>query len=294
MLEFEENIKYGYGIRKSIVFYFFDSIDSKKIEIIENIIHTFIELFQVKFNKKRINDEYDFRNIRGGWQKIFHKVCEVDDFKNHAHIVEFLEGDEEYLLNHRVYMILWEGNLPSRLIFHCRQQTEWEQIYQFMEYVNEQLEVHFASSGYDIVDNPWKGGAPYAVRSLKKSRILNSYMTEWDNMGYILKEKSGICCPNIIQILSPDFYHRLDLNRIDTSGIINTKMVGRNLMIDILDIKDRKFVEPELSELEQRMDSLYQMLKPIVIEYDRMMYLKPDAWEQRMRRFEYIEEDANE
>ena len=65
-------------------------------------------------------------------------------------------------------------------------------------------------------------------------------------------------------------------------------------MIDILDIKDRKFVEPELSELEQRMDSLYQMLKPIVIEYDRMMYLKPDAWEQRMRRFEYIEEDANE
>ncbi|MDE5823565.1 MAG: hypothetical protein K2H91_02620, partial [Lachnospiraceae bacterium] len=233
--------------------------------------------------------------IRGGWQKIFHKVCDDDNFVNHAHIIEFLEGEEEQLLTHRVYMTLWEGHLPSSFIFQCGQQTEWKQIYHFMKYVNEKIVVHFASAGYDIVDNPWKSaGVAYGVRSMKNSKILNSYISEWDNMGYILKEKSGICCPNIIQILNPDFCQRLDLNRIDSSAVTNTKMVGKNLMIDILDRKDGEFVEPEQSVLEQRLDSLYQLLKPIVIKYERTVYLKPDAWEQRMHRFEHIEENTNE
>lgn len=292
MIEFEENAKYGYGVRKSIVFYFYDMLDSKKIEVIENIIETFIEQFQVKFNKKMVIDEDRYRNIRGGWQKLFHKVFDDGDFAHHAHILDLLEVEEEQMPTHRAYMLLWvDYYLPSSIIFQCTQQTDWKQIYHFMEYVNEQIEVHFASAGYDIVDNPWKpAGGAYGVRSMKNSKILNSYITEWSNDGYILKEKSGICCPNIIQILNPDFCQRLDVNEINASTITNTEMAGKNLMIDILDRKDGEFDEPEQSELERRMDSLYQMLKPIVIEYERMVYLKPDAWEQRMHRFDNTEE----
>lgn len=294
MIDFEENDKYG--IRKSMVFYFYDSMNSEKVKIIEEIIKTYIEQFQSEFNKKRVNDEYEFKNIRGGWQKIFHKVYDNADFES-ANIVEFLGGDGEYLLNHRMYMNLWEGRLPSILIFECRKLTDWEKIYRFMEYVNELLEVHFASVGYDIAYNPWKSeNGPYSVRNLKSSRILNSYITEWNNMGYILKEKTGICCPNIIQILNPDFCQKLDMDKISESEIANMKYVGKNLMIDILDRKDEEFVEPEQCILERRMDSLYQLLKPIVIEYGRMVYLKPDAWEQRMHRFEHWnhKENANE
>lgn len=291
MINFEENEKYG--IRKSMVFYFYDSINAEKVGIVEEIVKSYIEQFQVEFNKKRVNDEYEYRNIRGGWQKIFHKVYDNVDFDN-SHIVEFLEGDEEHSLRHRMYLLLWEGGLrPSILIFQCNQSAQWKHVYQFMEYVNELLEVHFASAGYDIIYNPWTGIAPYAVKRLKSSRILNSDITEW-NSAYTSKVKSGICCPNIIQILNPDFCRKLDLNRIDASAVTNTKMAGKNLMIDILDRIDGEFAEPEQQILEQRMDSLYQMLKPIVIKYERTVYLKPDAWEQRMHRFEHIEENTNE
>lgn len=261
-------------------------MDSEKVRIVEEIIEYFIKQFNVEFNKKRVGNEYEFRNIKGGWQKIYHKVYDNADFSC-AHGADFLQGDKECLLNNKVNIDLWEAQrLPRSLSFLCRKTTEWKTIYHFMEYVNELLEVHFASAGYDIVYNPWTGIAPYAVKRLSSSRILNSDITEW-NSAYILKVRSGICCPNIIQILNPDFCQRLNINKIDESEITNTKMAGKNLMIDILDRKDGEFEEPEQSELEQRMDSLYQMLKPIVVEYKRTMYLKPDVWEQRMHRFDH-------
>ncbi|MDE6619496.1 MAG: hypothetical protein K2K74_03215 [Lachnospiraceae bacterium] len=285
MINFAEDEKYG--IRKSIVFYFYDSINVEKVGIVEEIVKTYIEQFQVEFNKKRVNDEYEYRNIRGGWQKIFHKVYDNVDFDNNSHIVEFLEGDAEHLLRHRMYLLLWQGRHSSILIFQCDQLAQWKKVYQYMEYVNKLLRVQFASAGYDIVYNPWTGIAPYAVKRLRSSRILNSDITEW-NSAFTSRVKSGICCPNIIQILSPDFCSKLDLNRIAASEITNTSMAGKNLMIDILDRVNGEFMEPEQSVLEQRMDDLYQLLKPIVVEYERTVYLKPDAWEQRMHRFEHI------
>ena len=118
MINFEEDEKYG--IRKSMVFYFYGSVNSEKVRIVEEIIENFVKQFQVEFNKKRVGDEYDYRNIRGGWQKIYHKVYDNADFSC-AHGADFLEGDEEHLLNNKVDIDLWEAQrLPRSLSFLCR------------------------------------------------------------------------------------------------------------------------------------------------------------------------------
>ncbi len=71
-----------YGIRKGIILYLADWFTPEKIEAVEDILSRFLDMTGETFTKKCSGrlDAYPgtgcpsgFRNIRGGWQKIFRR-----------------------------------------------------------------------------------------------------------------------------------------------------------------------------------------------------------------------------
>ena len=71
-----------FGIRKGIIFYFYDIITEQVILTTEDILSEFLEMTGGAFTKKHTfrtdactrRNPSGFRSIRGGWRKIFHKA----------------------------------------------------------------------------------------------------------------------------------------------------------------------------------------------------------------------------
>ena len=168
---FEETEKMG--LRKGVVFYFNDWIDEKIISILEEIIEQFFSLTQAQFTKKRNgkNDAYvNRRNIRGGWKKIFHREFDSKSFES-ANILILDNCTSQSLQT--IYACVKPSNYKvppidyfvySYLYFQCLLDIEWSTIYQFMEYVNGKLTIHYASAGYEMA---------FHARILYKSYVRN-------------------------------------------------------------------------------------------------------------------------
>ena len=172
----------------------------------------------------------------------------------------------------------------SYLYFQCPLDIGWSAVYQFMEYVNSKLTIHYASAGYEMAFNalcPKSDG--YGVRALKQLNYVNSEYTEWD--GLCLSTRFGVPCPNFIQVLYPDLVQKLSS---EIPKELHPKLVNSNLFLDILDRGPEKMVEPALEQIKSRYQKLYCLLKPVLVSPERSIFMKKEDWEKRLKRFEEI------
>ena len=265
---FEETEKMG--IRKGVVFYFNDWIDEKIISILEEIIEQFLSLTQAQFTKKYNGENSAYvnrRNIRGGWKKIFHREFDNKSFDSSNILI--LDNCTSQNLQ-TVYACVKPSNYKapsidyfvySYLYFQCPLDIEWSTIYQFMEYVNSKLTIHYASAGYEMAFNDL---CPKSA-------------------GYGVSTRFGVPCPNFIQILWPELTQKIES---EIPNELHGKLVNANLFLDILDRKSGKMPEPTLEQIQTRYQKLYWLLKPILVLPERPMFMKKGDWEKRLRRFE--------
>lgn len=286
---FEETEKMG--LRKGVVFYFNDWIDEKIISILEEIIEQFLSLTQAQFTKKYNGENSAYvnrRNIRGGWKKIFHREFDNKSFDSSNILI--LDNCTSQNLQ-TVYACVKPSNYKapsidyfvySYLYFQCPLDIDWSTIYQFMEYVNSKLTIHYASAGYEMAFNDLcPKSAGYGVRALKQLNYVNSEYTEWREL--CLSTRFGVPCPNFIQILWPELTQKIES---EIPNELHGKLVNANLFLDILDRKSGKMPEPTLEQIETRYQKLYWLLKPILVSPERPMFMKKEDWEKRLRRFE--------
>lgn len=285
--DFEETEQYG--LRKGIVFYFDDLIDEEIVTFLEGVIEKFLLMTHAEFTKKRGGNDYpNRRNIRGGWRKIFHREFDNKDFTS-AQVLALDNCSPQHLQT--IYVLILLSNyrnfdidsVCSFLYFQCPLDTEWSDIYQFMEDVNHKLNVCYASAGYEMAINVlhYPGSMGYGIRALRDLDYVNSEETEWIN--HRVRSKTGVPCPNFIQILCPDWVKKID-DKVPND--IGAKLENGKLFLDILNRNSGRMCEPTFEEIESRYQKLYHLLKPILVFPERTRFMKKDDWEKRRKRFE--------
>lgn len=159
---------------------------------------------------------------------------------------------------------------------------------QFLESVSGLLDLKYASAGYDMAYNifHYPGSVGQAVRALKNLPYVNSEYTEWSS-AYRLKAKTqmGIPCPNFIQAFSSELSSKIQIPSTESHAGLSTQYMHDFWFLDILDHSKGQMPEPPLSEIENRFAKLYERLKPVILLYDRPVYMKPDKWKKRQNRF---------
>lgn len=300
-----EGERIEYGIRKGMIFYFNDIITEQVILTIEDILSEFLGMTDCAFTKKHSfrTDTFTYRNpscyrgIRGSWNKIFHKefdhrfdkqidadgtviansnsegLCLSDcDAQN----LQRIEADI-HLSNYKSWR-----NATSELYFLCEHSVSWQKIRDFVIYVNEKLDVQYASAGYELALNPYCHGSLRGYRQLKVMPFVNSYHTEWQNMC-IVKDERMICVPNFLQVLSKEMVQFLTSDS-PSEKICIVPLGNEKWMIDIL-THNGEIGEPPEEALADCFHALWNFLRPIIVPYDKPLYLKPDEWEIRKKRF---------
>lgn len=237
-----------------------------------------------EFTKKRGSNDYpNRRNIRGGWRKIFHREFDDKDFTDTC-CLQLDNCAPQHLQTIHVGIGLTNSEgIYNYLYFQCSTDTEWSAIYQFVEYVNRDLNVLYASAGYEMAINKlhYPGSMGYGIRALKNLKYVNSEETDWHLLRF--KFKFGVPCPNFIQILCPDWAKKIGDEIPDG---IYTKAEKGKLFLDILNRTSGQICEPILETIEARYQALYHLLKPLIIPPERTRFMKKEDWDKRLKRFE--------
>lgn len=294
LFNFEETEKYG--IRKGIVFYFGDSIDSNTLLAVESIIEQFLLMTRMEFTKKRGGNDYvNIRNLRSDWRKVFHREFDCEDFSKYDTRILTLDSCTPQRLQAIYAIISMSNDIPmrchiqgrlmkvNRIYFQLPLEIEWSAIFQFIVYVNEKLNLHYASAGYEMAWNihHYPGSAGYAIRTLKNLKYVNSDETEWEAL--FLVTDFGIPCPNFIQVLCSDLAQRINNGTVSS---IYRKWNNNRLFLDILNHTSEHLHEPTFEEIEARYKELYQVLLPIIVSPPKSMFMKENDWKDRLKRFE--------
>ena len=283
-----------YGIRKGIILYLADWFTPEKIEAVEDILSRFLDMTGETFTKKCSGrlDAYPgtgcpsgFRNIRGGWQKIFRREFDGQfqpvPSQDGSGVLSLSNCDSEHLQT--VHCFLAFSNFKhwvrasSKIYLQFSRCVPWRDVWDFLVYVNQILDVQYASAGHEIATNPFHFH-PQAIRMLRDLPLVNSYDTEW----YFRRDDHTIQCPNLIQILSEEHLSPLPPPPKD-SGITVLPMFGRKQTVHVLD--GTALEEPPEEELLARLRALDTWSRPILAQLEKPMYFKPEAWEIRCRRF---------
>ena len=296
-----------YGIRKGIILYFNDTITEQVILTVEDILSEFLTMTNGTFTKKHSfrSDTFTYRNpscyrnIRGGWKNIFHK--EFDGRFNdqtdadgtiiantNSEAIIFSDCDTQSLQHIEADIRLsnyknWR-NATSELYFLCETSVSWQQIYDFIIYMSGKLDVQYASAGYEMALNPYcYNRCLRGYRQLKDLPFVNSYSTEWQYMS-IIKDERRIFIPNFLQVLSKEMFQSLNSGMLPENIHINA-LKNEKWLIDVLD-HEEEIKEPAEEELAERFHILQNFFQPIIVQHEKPLYLKPDEWEIRKKRFD--------
>lgn len=270
-----------FGIRKGIAIYFNDVIKKEKIK---EIIRIVADITGVTFTGKRAQSEPKIRLVRGSWERVFDNTFKNSTFES-SNVLILTDGTKDALQTTRIYMNLWNPcGSPSCILVSCMVDIGWETICTFIQTVSKMLHLQYASAGYDVVSNDfwYPGSTAYSLKFLQTVKYANSEWTEWLNLWFVLNE--GICGPNVVQVLSGKLWEPVEkaVYQCDfTCAPLNTGMI-----LDILDHKDGKLIEPEKDVLFDRLSKLYQALRPIIVPTVKPMFLKENEWAAWLKRFE--------
>ena len=182
-------------------------------------------------------------------------------------------------------MNLWNPcRSASCILVDCMMDIDWKAIINFIQTINKMLHLQYVSAGYNVVWNDfwYPGSAAYSLKFLQTLKYANSKWTEWFYLGFAVNK--GICGPNIIQFLSDRLWERVEqsVRQCDFSW----NQLNNGVILDILDHKDGKLLEPEKEELFDRLSKLHRALYPIIVPAEKPMFLKENEWVTWQNRFE--------
>lgn len=290
--------KIEYGIRKGVVCCFRDVITDAVLLIVEDILTEFLFMTGGTFTKKHSfradaatrRNPSGYRSIRGGWRKIYHKEFDnrfapdgADGSSEGLDLSDCAEsrlqtiGADIQLSNFKY----WHKG-SSWLYFVCPPSVSWQALTDFTQYINEHLDIQYASAGYEMVLNPYcYSRCLRAYRHMKDLPYVNSFATEWQYQQTI-KDEGRIHTPNFLQILRADTYRAL--SQPPPPGIHAAALKGEKWLIDLLDHGD-EIREPPEAELAERFRALQAYFRPILALREKPLYLKPAEWEIRKSRY---------
>lgn len=302
-----EKDRIEYGIRKGIILYFNDMVTEQIILTVEDIVSEFLTMTNGTFTKKHSfrNDAFTYRNpscyrnIRGGWKTIFHKEFDGrfnDQTEEDGTVIAnsssegifFSDCDAQNLQRIEADIRLsnfknWR-TATSELYFLCETSVSWQQICDFAVDMSGRLDVQYASAGYEMALNPYCcNRCLRGYRQLKNLPFVNSYSTEWQYMR-VLKDERKILIPNFLQVLSKEMFRSLDSDALPENLHIRA-LENEKWLIDVLDHKE-ELKEPPEADLANRFHILQSFFQPIIVQREKPLYLKPDEWEIRKKRFD--------
>ena len=284
-----------YGIQKGIILYLADWFTPEKVDVVEEVLSRFLTMTGETFTKKCSGtlDAYPgkscpsgFRNIRGGWQKIFHREFDGQfastPSQDGSGVLSLSNCDGEHLQTVHCFLALYNFKrwvkASSKIYFQFSRCVPWREVLDFLIYVNQSLDVQYASAGYEMAVNPFHFSPP-AIRALRDLPLVNSFDTEW----YFRKYDHTIQCPNLIQVLSEELLSPLSPPPGD-SAVTLVPLDGGKQVVHILD--GEALDEPSEEELLTRLRTLNTWFQPILAQLEKPMYFKPDAWAIRCQRFD--------
>lgn len=276
------------GLRKGTVLYFNNRVEDRLITVLEGLVEQFLACTGTEFTKKRGGSDYaNIRNLRGGWKKVFHR--ELDPRPDRDSLTLTLENSSpEHVQQSRVvFQLTQQSPVCQCLYLQWPAETEWSAICGFLRRAAAQLEIQYASAGYEMASNihHFPGSAGQAVRALEELPYVNSEYTEW-GIRCAGKVRQGIPCPNFVQLLGPALHAGLPAEAPAKTPGLHREWMGPLLEIDLLDRAEGHLREPARPELEVRYAALYRLLRPVILPGERSVYMKPAAWARRSRRFE--------
>ena len=270
-----------FGIRKGIAIYFNDVINKERIK---EIVRMLVDMTSVSFTGKRAQGEPKIRLVRGGWERVFDNTFRSSTFDS-SNVLMLTDGTKDALQTTQIYMNLWNPcRSASCILVDCMVDIDWEAIITFIQAISKMLPLQYVSAGYNVVSNHfwYPGSAAYSLKFLQTVKYANSEWTEWLHLGFVVNE--GICGPNFIQFLSDKLWASVE-GTVRQCDLICTPL-HTGMIVDILDHKDGKIIEPENGVLLDRLSRLYRALYPIIVPVAKTMFLKEDEWAARQRRFE--------
>lgn len=270
-----------FGIRKGIAIYFNDVINKEQIK---EIVCMLVDMTGVNFTGKRAQGEPKIRLVRGGWERVFDNTFRGSTFES-SNVLMLTDGTKDALQTTQIYMNLWNPcKSASCILVDCMVDIEWETIITFIQAISKMLHLQYVSAGYNVVSNPfwYPGSAAYSLKFLQTVKYANSEWTEWLHLGFVVNE--GICGPNLVQFLSDKLWASVE--RTVRQCDLTCTPLNTGIIVDILEHKDGKVMEPEKDVLLDRLSRLYRALRPIIVPVAKTMFLKEYEWDTWQRRFE--------
>lgn len=271
-----------FGIRKGIAFYFNDVIEK---EHMKEIVRMLVDLTSVTFTGKQAQGEPKIRLVRGGWERVFDAAFRHSTFEN-SNVLMLTDGTKDALQTTQIYMNLWNPcRSASCILVNCVADISWETIIAFIQAVSSILHLQYVSAGYDVVSNDfwYPRSAAYSLKFLQTIKYANSKWTEWFYLGSVVNK--AIYGPNVIQFLSDSLWEPVK-QTVRQCGFTCTPL-NTGVMLDILDHKDGKLLEPRKDQLLDRLSRLYQALNPIIVPAVKPMFLKENEWSLWQQRFAF-------
>ena len=270
-----------FGIRKGIAIYFNDVIEK---EHIKEIVRMLVDMTGVTFTGKQAQGEPIIRLVRGGWEQVFDNTFRHSTFES-SNVLILTDGTKDTLQTTQIYMNLWNPcRSASCILVNCMVDIGWETIIAFIQTISSILHLQYVSAGYDVVSNDfwYPGSAAYSLKFLQTVKYANSKWTEWFYLGFVVNK--GICGPNIVQFLSDRLWVSVE-QAVRQCDFACTPL-NAGVILDILDHRDGKLLEPEKDELLGRLSKLYRALYPIIVPTAKPMFLKENEWAIWRQRFE--------
>ncbi|MCV2483343.1 hypothetical protein OD917_00285 [Flavobacterium sp. SH_e] len=289
-----------YGLRKSIVFYFYQ--DPKK-DIIKELINDFVDFVNPSYSSYRYLT-HDLKNINGKWHELFNSIIDKHDFDNVC-TLSFTDSNKNQLQKNSVNFLIrnikkeFPNKTPNIIYFEFEENISWEEIYHFISHSFYSLTYYYVSAGYSLAVNDYlyPKSTSLSVKELQRSKILNSLHSTWRNSSFLVNLKNGIDGPNIIQALCKELYHKLGFNTINDANkqnILNYH-VGEDYIIinlpETFDLQeaydDKQIYNIEFNgELIEKYKNLNKFLEPILVQFSKpQMFWKEEEWLLWQSRF---------
>ncbi len=284
-----------YGIKKSIIFYFYENPDNEQIK---DLILKFKEMCEPEFLYYRYMNA-DFRVIKNKskWDDLLVKKLLMSNYRDTV-TFSMTDSTKDSLQKSLISFCLREINnrlsyMPNQIYFECEKNISWEKIYSFIQKANQIGKYYYISAGFNIATNNqlYPQSVAKGVKEVQRYRVFGEFKTILDNGNFKAKLREGIEGPNIIQMLNEDIYQKIGLEsfrKAAQEGILDYKLEKEGILISIinndLDVENN---EIDIELVDFRMKKLYEFLKPIILKIKKpTMFWKADEWERWMNRYE--------
>jgi len=279
------------GIRIGMMFYFYQDPNRVK-NIIKELFEEFCDMAQPNFKYYNYGTP-TLKKLKIDGIQYFNKVIDESDF-NQTCSLGLTDATRDTLQNVKMQIMFrtikdeYLSKTPNMIYFEFTPQVCCEQAIHFIRRSFYSMTYHYACCNFvmGINDHLVPNSGSQAMRILRTTNTLNSSYSILANPSFLKEIDKGIDGPNLIQVLSEKLYEKVGFKSIldeNKKGYLNYELGEDYILLSLL--QDGWTQNDE--ELFEKFKSLYNLLKPILVEINKpQMYWKQEEWEKWRKRFD--------